>query len=135
MADTDTHLQNLCQQIADELSAGPTVEWAKDHGFELTLRDDFDPEEDDADDLDSYEDRPGATEWMEGVYDINYVVGGDGSYLGARCMVAGGGPTVWVDFEDNYVIGTWASAPVRVAFRDEWGISDYLEELCPVSAR
>ena len=34
------------------------------------------------------------SEWMEGVYDIRYLVDREKKYLGAQLMVAGGGPSI-----------------------------------------
>jgi hypothetical protein len=42
-----------------------------------------------------------ASSWMEGTYDIRYLVGSDKEYLGAQLMVAGGGPTIWVNTWTN----------------------------------
>ena len=36
-------------------------------------------------------------EWMNDVYDIEWITFQDGSFKGARLLVAGGGPTIWVN--------------------------------------
>ena len=71
----------------------------------------------------------GASRWMEGVYDIRYIVDSEKKYLGAMLMVAGGGPTIWVNTWTNEVEGYWGGDRVTWAFRDEIGLDDYNEEI------
>ena len=71
----------------------------------------------------------GASRWMEGVYDIRYIVDSEKKYLGAMLMVAGGGPTIWVNTWTNEVEGYWGGARVTWSFRDEIGLDDYNEEM------
>ena len=47
----------------------------------------------------------GASRWMEGVYDVRYLVDSEKKYLGCELMVAGGGPTIWVNTWSGYVEG------------------------------
>ena len=70
-----------------------------------------------------------AHDWMEGTYDIRYYVDSSKRYLGAEIMVAGGGPTIWVDLWDKEVKGYWGSDRVTAPFIDELGLDDYLEEM------
>jgi len=70
-----------------------------------------------------------ASEWMEGTYDIRYYVDRDKGYLGAEILVAGGGPTVWVNLYTNEVEGYWGGDRVRVPFSDNLGLDDYCEEM------
>ena len=67
--------------------------------------------------------------WMEGTYDIRYLVNRDKSYLGAEILVAGGGPTIWVDTWDKEVKGYWGGDRVNVPFADNLGLDDYCEEM------
>ena len=77
----------------------------------------------------SVEQHGGASEWMEGVYDIRYIVDREKRYLGAELLVAGGGPTVWVDLWDKEVKGYWGGDRVNVPFSDNLGLDDYCEEM------
>jgi hypothetical protein len=77
----------------------------------------------------SVEQHGGASEWMEGVYDIRYIVDREKRYLGAELMVAGGGPTVWVNLDTKYVEGYWGGDKVLEPFTDNLGLDEYLEEL------
>ena len=70
-----------------------------------------------------------ASDWMEGTYDIRYYVDRDKSYLGAEIMVAGGGPTIWVNTYTREVEGYWGGDRVTVPFADNLGLDDYCEEL------
>ena len=70
-----------------------------------------------------------AHEWMEDVYDIEWITHNDHSYKAARLMVAGGGPNIWVNLQTNTVDGYWASDKCSWGFVDNIGLDDYLEEL------
>ena len=70
-----------------------------------------------------------ASDWMEGVYDIRYIVDREKRYLGAELMVAGGGPTIWVNLDTKYVEGYWGGDRVTEPFTDNLGLDDYCEEM------
>ena len=70
-----------------------------------------------------------AHEWMEGTYDIRYLVDREKRFMAAEIMVAGGGPTIWVDTWENEVKGYWGSDRVTVPFADNLGLNDYCEEM------
>ena len=70
-----------------------------------------------------------AHDWMEGVYDMRYYVRQDKSYLGCELMVAGGGPTIWVNTYSQQVEGYWGGDKVLEPFIDNLGLDHYNEEL------
>ena len=70
-----------------------------------------------------------AHEWMEDVYDIEWITYQDKTYKAARLLVAGGGPNIWVNLQDMNVEGYWGSDRVIEPFIDEIGLDDYLEEI------
>ena len=70
-----------------------------------------------------------ASEWMEGTYDIRYIVDREKRYYSAEMMVAGGGPTIWVSLNEMEVQGYWGGDRVNVPFTDNLGLDDYLEEM------
>ena len=70
-----------------------------------------------------------ASKWMEGVYDIRYLVDREKRYLGAMLMVAGGGPTIWVNTWTKEVEGYWAGDKCTHHFQDNIGLDDYNEEM------
>ena len=74
-------------------------------------------------------DEQSAGEWMEGTYDIRYLVNREKRYMAAEILVAGGGPTIWVDTWDNEVKGYWGSDRGTVPFADNLGLNDYCEEM------
>jgi hypothetical protein len=94
-------LRRMCKEIAEEITDGKTRE-----GKNVYMQD-----------------------FMEGVYDIEWITFNDGSFKGARLLVAGGGPTVWVNVKNDEVEGYWAGDHCTEAFQDNIGLRAYLEEL------
>ena len=70
-----------------------------------------------------------ASDWMEGTYDIRYYVDRDKRYLGAEVMVAGGGPTIWVNLYTKEVEGYWGGDRMTESFIDELDLDGYCEEM------
>lgn len=60
---------------------------------------------------------------------LEYYMASDGSYLGARILVAFGGPNIWVDTRTNTVEGTWWGDYAEASFEDNLGLDAYCEEL------
>ena len=77
----------------------------------------------------SVEQHGGASEWMENVYDIEWITFNDGSFKGARLLVAGGGPTIWVNVKTDEVEGYWAGDHCTEPFIDNLELRSYLEDL------
>ena len=67
--------------------------------------------------------------FMDGVYDIRYIVDREKRYYAAELMVAGGGPTIWVNLNTGYVEGFWGGDKVEKPFTDNIGLDEYCEEL------
>ena len=70
-----------------------------------------------------------AHEWMEGVYDIEWITNRDHKYQGARLLVAGGGPSIWVNMNTHEVEGYWWGDHCKVPFVDNLQLDEYLEDL------
>jgi len=70
-----------------------------------------------------------AMDYLQDVLDIQYIVSGKGEYLGARILVAFGGPNIWVDTQRNVVEGYWWGAYARASFNDYMDLDDALSEL------
>ena len=68
-------------------------------------------------------------DFMDHVYDIEWITHQDHSYKAARLLVAGGGPNIWVNLQTNTVDGYWGCDKVEHGFVDNIGLNDYLEEL------
>ena len=77
----------------------------------------------------SVEQHGGASEWMEGVYAIRYLVDREKEYMGAMLLVAGGGPTSWVNTWTSEGEGSWAGDRCTHYFQDNIGLDDYNEEM------
>ena len=101
-------LRRMCKNIAEEISAGPQ---------QVNIHTGEDREE------------VTASSWMEGTYDIRYYVDSSKRYLGAEILVAGGGPTIWVDTFTKEVRGYWGTDRVQRYFIDNLGLDDYCEEM------
>jgi hypothetical protein len=70
-----------------------------------------------------------ASDWMGGVYDIEWITHQDKTYKAARLLVAGGGPNIWVNLQTNTVDGYWGTDKCSWGFVDNIGLDDYLEEM------
>ena len=70
-----------------------------------------------------------AAKWMEGTYDIRYLLDSSKRFLGAEILVAGGGPTIWVDTFREQVTGWWGTDRVQWYYQDNMGLNDYMEEM------
>jgi hypothetical protein len=68
-------------------------------------------------------------EWMEDVYNIEWITNQDHSYKAARLLVAGGGPNIWVNLQTNTVDGYWGADKRSWGFVDNIGLDDYLQEI------
>ena len=97
----EEQLRRMCKNIAQEITDGIKIKKQEDR----------------------------ITEWMEGVYDIRYIVDREKRYYSAEMLVAGGGPTIWVNLNTKEVEGYWGSDRVTEPFIDNIGLDDYLEDL------
>ena len=70
-----------------------------------------------------------AYEYMDDVYNIEWITHQDHSYKAARLLVAGGGPNIWVNLQDKTVDGYWGCDKVFEPWVDEIGLDDYLQEM------
>ena len=85
-----------------------------------------------SDSLDEYED---VGDWLaRATYDQNFLFNSQGEILEIHLMVAGGGPTIWVEFNsaDGFkVIGTWGLDRVTQYGHDKLGVHDYFLNVAP----
>jgi len=70
-----------------------------------------------------------AHEFMDHVYNIEWITHQDHSYKAARLLVAGGGPNIWVNLQTNTVDGYWGSDRRSWGFQDNIGLDEYLREM------
>jgi hypothetical protein len=108
-------LQDMCNNIAEQINCGMTYQEAE-----------LDHEEAGADPGDQIS----AFDWLQRALDIQYIVTGAGEYLGARILVAFGGPNIWVNTQTATVSGYWYGDRCEASFWvDELGLDDALAEL------
>jgi len=62
-------------------------------------------------------------------YDIKYTIDGDGTYLGVRVMIAGGGPNVYLDTYQEEIQGYWGNDKYTKNIWDFEYIDEYWEEM------
>jgi hypothetical protein len=70
-----------------------------------------------------------AWDYLSDAYDIEYIVNGKGEYLGARVLVAFGGPNIWINTRTNTVEGRWWGDSYHATFTDEIGLDEALSEM------
>lgn len=70
-----------------------------------------------------------AFDYLQDTLDIEYIVNSKGEYLGARVLVAFGGPNIWVDTRRGVVEGAWYGETASASFKDNLGLDDALAEL------
>ena len=99
-------LRRMCKDIAQDITDAKQQDYIDEPRKEIT-----------------------AHEWMEDVYDIRYVVDREKRYMGAELMVAGGGPTIWVNLYTKEVEGYWGCDRVNEPFIDNLGLDEYCEDL------
>ena len=103
-------LRRMCKNIADSIT-NPQEITAKEEFGKLEKRTET------------------ASDWMEGTYDIRYLVDREKRFMGAEILVAGGGLTIWVDTFREQVTGWWGTDRVQWYFQDNLGLNDYCEEM------
>lgn len=103
-------LKNHVQSIADNLSNPPWDEW--NEGRDIESEGEF-----------------SAFDYLQDVLDIEYIVNSKGEYLGARVLVAFGGPNIWVNTRTGTVEGAWWGDTATASFKDNIGLDEALEEL------
>jgi hypothetical protein len=108
----EEQLRRMCKRIADDITEKAITRY---NGYET------EHDEDDEGTL--------ATRFIEGVYDIRYIVDREKRYYSAELLVAGGGPTIWVNLNTKEVEGYWGGDRVTEPFIDNIGLDDYLEEM------
>lgn len=113
---TDLDLQRQCEEVAMTLTS--PANWIKEY------RQEHMGDEPDADLL-----HIGANEWLGQTYDIRYTVSQAREFIYAEVMVAGGGPTIWVNFDTYEVEGYHGGDKAVAPFSDNLNVKDALEAM------
>jgi hypothetical protein len=72
----------------------------------------------------------GGLDYLMDALDIQYIVNGESEYLGARVLVAFGGPNIWIDTSRQLVEGYWWGDSFTASYNnDEMDIDGALSEL------
>jgi len=100
---TKSNLQNHVDSIAHDLDNGLTNEEGEPvHGFD----------------------------YLEDVLDIQYIVTSEKQYIGARVLVAFGGPNIWINTQTKTIEGYWWDESAFASYYDdEIGLDEALEEI------
>lgn len=76
------------------------------------------------------EDEPiSAFDYLQDALDIEYIVNSKKEYLGARVLIAFGGPNIWINTRTKTVEGHWWSDSATASFQDNIGLDEAMEEL------
>jgi hypothetical protein len=110
MSTTNQDLINHVNSIASNLSNPPMDEW--NEGRDIDSEGEF-----------------SAFDYLQDALDIEYIVSSKREFLGARVLVAFGGPNIWINTRTNTVEGAWWSDRASATFDDNLGLNDALEEL------
>ena len=71
-----------------------------------------------------------AYDYLESVLDIQYIVNCKAEYLGARVLVACGGPNIWINTQTQTVEGYWWNDRAETYYnQDNLGLDDCLNDL------
>jgi hypothetical protein len=71
-----------------------------------------------------------AFDYLQDALDIEYVIGSDKRYLGARVLVTFGGPNIWINTRTKQVEGYWWGESAIVSYNtDEMDLDSALEDL------
>jgi hypothetical protein len=71
-----------------------------------------------------------AYDYLQDALDIEYVIGSDKRYLGARVLVTFGGPNIWINTRTKQVEGYWWGESAIVSYNtDEMDLDSALEDL------
>ena len=103
-------LKNHVESIAENLTNPPMNEW--NEGRDIESEGEF-----------------SAFDYLQDALDIEYIVSSKKEYLGARVLVAFGGPNIWINTRTKTVEGYWWGDSAFASFQDNLGIDAALEEL------
>jgi hypothetical protein len=79
---------------------------------------------------DEYGETQSVYDYLQDALDIEYIVNSKGEYLGARILVAFGGPNIWINTRTKQVEGYWWGDSCIMSYsNDEMGIDEAVGEL------
>lgn len=132
--DTKKMLEGYCDSIVESLKGAYRDEVCEELGYTRNEDDEWVDADGDELELDSngypvLEDGTYASKYLSDCYDIKVIVDlhDTSDVYGARIMVAGGGPNIYIDTSENTVEGYWGSTKVVRCYTDEIGLDDEIE--------
>ncbi|WP_306046569.1 hypothetical protein [Nioella sp. MMSF_3534] len=66
---------------------------------------------------------------IDNALDLEFTINSRGDFLGARILVAFGGPNIWIDTRFDRVEGFWGDDRVDQSYHDENNVHEYCEDL------
>ena len=97
----EQQLRRMCKNIAEEITEGKTRE-----GKNVYMQD-----------------------FMDHVYNIEWITHQAKTYKAARLLGAGGGPHIWVNLQTDTVDGYWGTDKYSHGFVDTIGLEEVCEEI------
>ena len=118
-ANEKADLQNHVNNIANDLTSGMTYEECgmdhEEHGCEPN-------------------DQISGFDYLSDMLDIEYTISSDGNFLGARILVAFGGPNIWIDTRHERIEGYWWGDSAFADFTDAMDLHGACRELYEMRA-
>ena len=112
---TQEQLERNVRSIARDIQNPEESDWWQE------VREDSDGEE------------PTAYDYLRDALDIEYTISRSREYLGARVLVAFGGPNIWINTRTNTVEGYWASSKAEASYIDTLGLDDAIADIYSAS--
>jgi len=129
MTDTQNQLREHCEMIAKQIQTGEFDRYCEFCGHDAFDIDDATGQETCAKCKEEAQPKS-AMDYLSDVLDIQYIVSGKREYLGARVLVAFGGPNIWIDTQKQIVEGHWWNDSAKVSYsHDGMDLDGALSEL------
>ena len=119
-------LKAHCESIAHELENGLPAEECHNCDHDVFIKNDDGDEV--CESCNELRGQMSGLDYINDALDIEYVVDGQGEYLGARVLVAFGGPNIWINTRQGIIEGYWYEESCRVSFDDNIDLDEALSE-------
>lgn len=120
-------LKAHCESIAQDLANGLPAEECHNCEHHVFIKNDDGEEV--CESCEAIRGQMSGWDYIKDALDIEYVVDGQGEYLGARVLVAFGGPNIWINTRQGVIEGAWWDESCTVSFHDGIDLDDAASEL------
>lgn len=120
-------LRAHCESIAHELENGLPAEECHNCDHHTFIKNDDGDEV--CESCEAHRSQMSGWDYIKDALDIEYIVSGQGEYLGACILVAFGGPNIWINTRQGVIEGDWWGESCRIPFQDNVCIDDAASEL------